>query len=527
MNKPKLRKAVFFPAFTAVLASGIIGLANNELLVSWFKAAFNWAYVHLSWLYQLIVVTLFILCCVLMVSKAGGIRIGGEHAKPRHGFWTWFAMSLTGGIGASIVSSSIAQPVVFLESIWGELEGYQIVPGSTEAVLFAMGRSLHEWTFFPYAFYGIFAVSIAYVCFNKGKSVSLSSTLEPLIGPRASRPGIAAAIDAIAVLALALAIVGTLGTFIGLATTCFKNVYSIAPTPTLMFFIMVLTTVLYLCSSLSGVERGIRFFSRLNFWFYMFLLAVILLLSGSVIFSLDTVTSSIGYWLQHLPSWAFDTGIEGGAALIQEWTVYNWAFWMAFAPVTGVFLAQLSYGHTIRESLFVNWIMPSLFAILWFGVFGGCAMNWQLNGIVDLAAVIRQGGTYAGIWALLQNIPCGGILIPITLFIMLISFATSADNSITVISALCIRGRRIGDEAPHTVKITWGLVIGFLSFLLMAYASGSKGNDGVRYMVVTIGSLLSVYIVLHIASSVKMFFIDPHHTGASSAQTEESTSRTN
>ena len=117
MNKPKLRKAVFFPAFTAVLASGIIGLANNELLISWFKAAFNWAYVHLSWLYQLIVVTLFILCCVLMVSKAGGIRIGGEHAKPRHGFWTWFAMSLTGGIGASIVSTRIAQPAVFLESI--------------------------------------------------------------------------------------------------------------------------------------------------------------------------------------------------------------------------------------------------------------------------------------------------------------------------------------------------------------------------------------------------------------------------
>ena len=110
---------------------------------------------------------------------------------------------------------------------------------------------------------------------------------------------------------------------------------------------------------------------------------------------------------------------------------------------------------------------------------------------------------------------------------MLISFATSADNSITVISALCIRGRRIGDEAPHIVKITWGLVIGLLSFLLMAYASGSKGNDGVRYMVITIGSLLSVYIVLHIASSVKMFFIDPHHTGASSAKPEESASRTN
>lgn len=511
MDKLKLRKSVFFPAFSAVLVSGIVGLVNNKLLISWFKAAFNWAYAHMSWLYQLIVVVLFLLCCVLMVSKVGRIRIGGENAKPKHGFWTWFAMSLTGGIGASIVSSSIAQPVVFLESIWGELDGYQIVPGSVEAVLFAMGRSLHEWTFFPYAFFGVFAVSIAYTCFNKGKALSLSSTLEPLIGRLSSKPGLSSVIDVIAVLALALAIVGTLGTFIGLATTCFRTVYGIAPTPALMFFIMLLTTALYLSSSLSGVERGIRFFSRLNFWFYMLLLAIILLLSGSFVFSLNTTTSSIGYWLQHLPTWAFDTGMEGGPALIQEWTVYNWAFWMAFAPVTGVFLAQLSYGHTIRESLFINWLMPSFFAMLWFGIFGGCALNWQLHGIADLAAVIRQGGTYTGIWALLQNLPFSGVLIPVTLFIMLISFTTSADNSITVISALCIRDRRIGDEAPWAVKLTWGLVIGLLSFLLMAYASGSKGNDGVRYMVVTIGSILSSYIVLHIVATVKMFFFDRRH----------------
>ena len=93
MDKLKLRKSVFFPAFSAVLVSGIVGLVNNKLLISWFKAAFNWAYAHMSWLYQLIVVVLFLLCCVLMVSKVGRIRIGGENAKPKHGFWTWFASS--------------------------------------------------------------------------------------------------------------------------------------------------------------------------------------------------------------------------------------------------------------------------------------------------------------------------------------------------------------------------------------------------------------------------------------------------
>lgn len=508
MDKAKIRKTVFIPSFCLVLGAGILGLADNELLISRFRAVFEWAYANMSWLFQWIVLALFLLCVVLMVSKVGSIRIGGEDAKPKYPFWTWFAMSLTGGIGASIVSSGISQPIAFFSSVWGELEGYGIEPGSAEAMLFAMGRSLHEWTFYPYAFYGIFGVSIAYVCFNRGKPVSLSSTLTPLFGDKANKKGPAAIIDTIAVMALALALVGTLGTFIGLATTCLKRVYGIPSSVMLMLIVAIVTTVLYLLSTISGVDRGIRFFSRLNFRFYMILLAVVVVLGGSSVFILNTTTSSIGYWLQHLPEWSLDTGIQGGPALVKWWTVYNWAFWMAFAPMTGVFLAQLSYGHTIRESLFVNWIMPSLFAIIWFGIFGGCAIRWQSLGVVDLAGIMAENGTYAGIWAFLQELPLGVIFIPIALFIMLISFVTSADNSVTVISALCVRGKKIGDEAPVTVKTAWGVIIGLLSFLLMAYASGAKGNDGVRYMVVSIGAVLSIYVVLHLIATIKMFFFD-------------------
>lgn len=100
------------------------------------------------------------------------------------------------------------------------------------------------------------------------------------------------------------------------------------------------------------------------------------------------------------------------------------------------------------------------------------------------------------------------ILIPITLFIMLISFSTSADNSVSAISALCTQNSKIGDEAPSILKILWGVAIGVLAYLLMAYAAGAKGNDGVRYMVVAIGSVLSIFIILVIASTVNMFFVD-------------------
>ena len=119
MKNKSIRKSVFIPAFSCVLLAGIVGLVNNQLLISFFRGAFELAYNNLSWLYQLIVLAIVIVCVLLTFTKVGNIRIGGEKAKSKYSFWSWFAMSLTGGIGASIVSSSISQPITFLQSIWG------------------------------------------------------------------------------------------------------------------------------------------------------------------------------------------------------------------------------------------------------------------------------------------------------------------------------------------------------------------------------------------------------------------------
>lgn len=296
-----IRKGVFIPAFSCVLVAGIVGLINNQLLISFFKGAFELAYQNLSWLYQWIVLAIVIVCTLLTFTKIGNIRIGGESAKPKYSFWSWFAMSLTGGIGASIVSSSISQPITFLQSIWGELDGYGIEPRSPEAVLFALGRSFHEWSLFSYAFYGICGTTIAYLCFNKKRPVSLSTLLVPLLGDKVKKKWVSSLIDAINILALALALVGTLGTFIGLTTSCAKYVYNIQPTHVLMLVVMGVTTVLYLLSSLSGVDKGIKFFANLNFRFYMVLMVIVLLLGGSASYIFNTSTSAIGYWLQNLP----------------------------------------------------------------------------------------------------------------------------------------------------------------------------------------------------------------------------------
>lgn len=509
MKNTGIRKSVFIPTFVIVLGSGIIGLINNQILISSFQKAFNWSYTNLSWMFQLIFLVVLILCVLLTFTKKGNIRFGGPDAKAKYPFWQWFAMALTGGLGATIVSSGISQPIIFMESVWGELDGYNIEPGSAEAVLFGLGRTLHEWSFVPYAVFGVCGVCIAYTCFNRKKTIAVSNTLEPILGKHYKNKVISTIVDAISVLALALGSVGTLGTLLGLVSICLQNIYGFPRSIPLLFVIMIFSTILYLSSSLSGVDKGIRFFASLNFKFYVGLMVFVLIFGHSVAYILNTATSAIGYWIQNFPLWMMDTGSIGGERLVKWWTIYTWAFWIAYAPVTSVFLAQISYGRTIREFLIVNWIMPSVFAIVWFSLFGGCAMNWQLSGVADIAGAIAKDGTYAGIWTFMQNLPLYRILIPVNLFIMFISFSTSADNGVTVLSALCMKGKKIGDEAPAVLKIVWGIAIGLLSFLLMAFASGAKGNDGVRYMVVALGSVIAVLVILMVASLIKMLFIRP------------------
>lgn len=504
-GRTHIRKSVFLPAFLTLLISAVTGLWDEKLLVRVFRSAFESAYRWLGWLFQLTATGAFVIVLCLLFSKSGRIRIGGEGARPKYGFWTWFAMSLTGGLTSGLVAVGVSQPVAFFENLWGELDGYGIPAAGQEAALFALGRTFHEWTLVPYSFYVVSGVLVAYMCYNRHQPNTVSSSLIPVFGEKLTRSKAASVVDALAVLALALGTVGTLGTFLSLASMCLETVYQVRVSHMMLFAIMVVVTGVYLASSVSGVDRGIKFFAQLNTVFYIGLLAVVCVY-GSAPGWIGKALSADLYWLKHFPLWSADTGAVGGEALVKWWTVYSWAFWIAYAPVTGIFLARLSYGRTIREFIAANWLLPSVFVQLWFAVFGNTGIAWQASGRVDLAGVISARGMYSAIWTFLEEIPLAKFLIPVTLFTMLISFSTGADNSVSVISALSIRGGSIGDEAPAAVKTVWGVVIGVLAYLLMAFAAGEKGNDGVRYMVVAVGAILLFLTDLQLAAVVRLFF---------------------
>ncbi|WP_084028835.1 BCCT family transporter [Bacillus sp. J33] len=503
----KTRKGVFWPAFLIVGGGAILGIVNNKMLADISMNGFLGSLRGLGWLYQIISIAALVIVGLVTFTKLGKVRLGGEDAKPKFSFPVWFAMALTGGIATGVITYGVNEPIIYFGNIYGEMEQTGIKPGTAEAAIFAMGRSFYNWSFIPYAMYSLSGLVVAYMYFNRKKSLSVTATLIPLFGDRLTKGIWTNIIDTLSVLAIALGLASSLGAGLALVGSGIETTYGIQQGPIMWLVLTFLITGTFTLSALKGLDKGIRILSDVNAKiFYIILITIIIV--GPTLYILRTSTAGMGYWLQNFWIWGLDPIDMGGEALVMWWTLYDWAIWIAYAPLMGIFLAIISHGRTIREFMMINWILPSVFSIIWFGVWGGTALSWQQNEAVDLIGTITESGAVAGLWAFLANLPLGSILIPVVMITLILSFATAADSMVRTISSLCTENIRHDEEPAKWKKLLWALSIATIAFVMVAYAGGAQGVDGVKYLAALGGSAVLFIFVLQVASAIKMFFID-------------------
>lgn len=505
--KRKTRKGVFWPAFFIVGGGAILGIVNNKLLTDIAMNGFVGSLKGLGWLYQIVSIVALIIVAIVTFSKLGNVRLGGANTKPKYKFSAWFAMALTGGIATGLITYGVNEPIIYFGNIYGEMERAGVEPGTPLAAIYAMGRSFYNWSFIPYAMYSLSGLVVAYMYYNRKKSLSVSATLTPLFGDRITRGIWPSIVDTLAVLAIALGLASSLGAGLALVGSGIEAIYKIPQSPFIWLTLTILITATFTLSTLRGLDKGIRILSEINVKvFYIILFALILL--GPTLYNLRTSTAGMGYWLQNFWVWGLDPIDIGGEALVMWWTLYDWAIWIAYAPLMGIYLAVISQGRTIREFMIVNWILPSVFSIVWIGIWGGTALNWQQNNVADLVGTIKNSGAVAGLWTFLSNLPFGFIIIPVIMLTLILSFATAADSMVRSISQLCTANIRHDEEPDQWKKLLWAISIGIIAFVMVAFAGGEQGVDGVKYLAALGGTAILFVFVLQVASAIKMFFVD-------------------
>jgi choline-glycine betaine transporter len=506
-NLHKIRRGVFWPSFLVVGGAALLGIFNNKMLTDVAMNSFLGSLRGLGWLYQIISIVALILVTIITFSKLGNIRFGGEDAKPKYPFITWFAMALTGGIATGVVTYGVNEPIIYFGNIYGEMAQTGVEPGTPMAIIYALARCFYNWTFIPYAMYSLCGLIVAYMYFNKKKPLSVTATLIPLFGEKVTEGIWANIIDTLALLAIALGLASSLGAGLALVGSGIEAAYGIPQGIMVWLVLAIITTATFTLSSLMGIDKGIKWLSDLNSKVF-YVLLIFLFFVGPTLYILRMSTAGMAYWLQNFWVWGLDPIDIGGEALVMWWTLYDWAIWIAYAPLMGLFLAIISYGRTIRQFMVINWILPSVFSIIWFGVWGATALQWQQAGTLDLVTTITTSGAVAGLWAFLGNLPMGAVIIPIVMLTLILSFSTAADSMTRTIASLCTLNIKHDEEPPKWQKLLWGLSIGIIAFVMVAYAGGAQGVDGVKYLAAAGGSLVLFVFVLQVISAIKMFFFD-------------------
>lgn len=506
-NPKPLRMGVFLPSFIIIAGSALLGLANNKVMTDTFQKVFLWTLSSFGWLYQIISVVALILVGFITFTKLGKLRFGGAEAKPKYSFMAWFAMALTGGIATGIVTWGVNEPIIYFGNIWGELAQTGVTPQSATAAIFALARVFYNWTFVPYAMYSLCGLVVAYMYFNKKKPLSVASSLIPLFGDKITTGVWAGLVDTLAILGIALGLSASLGAGLTLVGAGLEIAYGIKQGPVIWFILTIIITATFSVSALVGLDRGIKFCADLNAKLY-YVLLIALFLIGPTLYILRTTTAGMAYWLQNFWIWGLDPIDIGGEALVMWWTLYDWAIWIAYAPLMGIFLAVISYGRTIRQFMVINWIMPSVFSIIWFGIFGSTAILWQSTGVVDLIGSINNNGAVAALWTFLQHVPFGVIFIPAIMFALIISFSTCADSITRTVAGLCTKDIAFDEEPASWQKLAWAVSIGLMAYLMVTFGGGVQGVDGVKYLSAAGGFVVLFLFVLQVAACIKMFYID-------------------
>ncbi|MGP4074950.1 BCCT family transporter [Halobacillus sp. K22] len=497
LKKNMIRPLVFFPAFILLLITIILNFVNYDWFLRVTTAAQNFMTQEVGWVFSLAGVACVILIIFAYFSPLGNVRIGGEDAKPLLKKRTWFAITLTTTIAAGILFWGTAEPISHLTS---PPKSLGIEPMSPEAVLFAMETLYLHWTFIPYAFYSVPTIVFAFAYYNMKRSFSVGAQISPALR-NYNQDKINVVVDAVILFAVAAAISSSFGTSVMNMGGGINSLTGIDNDKSLWIVITIIGTIAFIVSSSTGLMKGIRVLADFNIYLYYVILAALIIL-GPTVYMFSLGTESFGGFLSGFFDKALFTGQAAGDSWATGWTTFYWSNWMAWAPVTAVFLARIAYGYTVKEVIMMNFVIPGLFSVIWMTVLGGTAINFQMTGKVDIAAIIDAQGTGAAGYAVLSEIPFSGILIVLYLLAVMISFVTATDSTTNAMASISATGITEGaQEAPIFIKITWGLIVGAVALIFIS-TLGINGIMTLSYLggfpalFLGILSILSLIVVM-------------------------------
>ncbi|REG84418.1 BCCT family transporter [Marinomonas pollencensis] len=461
-KKVAIDLALLLPSVLVILAISAPLLITPEASKIVVNQLLAWCTGTFGWLYLLAGVGSFLFVVWLAFGPVGRIKLGDPDEAPEFSKLPWVSMLFCAGIGISICNWAFVEPLYFLSS-----PPMEIPANTTKAVEWAAMYPMFHWGVVPWAVYLMPALPIGYALYvRKVNVLRLSEACRGVLGGLVDGP-IGKAIDIIVIFSIVGGVGTSLGLSVPLVSKLFQSMFGLQDSFGLQMIILSAWIAMIAWSVYNGLNKGIQTLSNINAVLALILL-VFVLFASSTVFILNLWVNSFGLLVNNFFRMAFWTDPIAKSGFPQNWTIFYWAWWIAYAPMMGLFVARISRGRTIKDIILNGLLWGSFGCWAFFAIWGGFALNLDVSGSVDLQTILSQQGIPATVVAVLQQLPASDLIIPLFTLLCFIFLATTVDSSAYMLAAVCTKEISGYQEPARWNRILWALLLGLVGVGLLS-----------------------------------------------------------
>ncbi len=476
----------FWIAASIVILIILCALIFTSTFESFTKMLRDWISSTFGWFYLLTIILLVAVCVYLILSPVGKIRLGDPDSRPEYSTLSWIAMLFSAGMGIGLVFYGAAEPLSHYA-----VQAPEAVEFSSEALHDAFKYSFLHYGIHAWAVYAIIALALAYFQFRKKESTLLSVTLKPLFG-KFVEGKFGHIIDSLTIFATVIGVATSLGIGAMQINGGLNELIGIPQNFGVQLIIIVVATILFISSSLSGLDKGVKMLSNANM-----IIACILMISvffiGPGVKIMNTFTETLGEYMQDFLRMSARTaaGNLEQQSWINSWTMFYWSWWLAWSPFVGIFIARISKGRTIREFVGFVLLVPSLFSFLWFSVFGVLSTT-ALEKAPEIASLPIE----RMLFATFEQYPLSGVLSVVAVLLVFSFFITSADSATFVLAMQSEKGTL---HPSNRIKLLWGIVVSTIAAVLL----NAGGINALQNVLIIVAFPFAILLILVTISLIK------------------------
>lgn len=461
-NIAPIEKAIFWPSVVSIVTIILFMVIFEAESKTVIDSIFGFVTDQLGFVYIWGGALIFGAVIWLGFGKYSHVRLGGPDAKPEFKRLSWMAMFFTSGIGTALLYWATIEWSYYYTS-----PPFGIEAKSQEAADFAAMYGIFHWGPIAWAFYVLTAFPIGYAYYNRKKSaLRLSTACSGVIGEKHANGGVGKVIDILMIFGL----VGGTGTSLASGTPmlaeAISTLFNIEHTFSLDVTVVAIWTAIFVTSVVLGLKKGIKVLSDINI-VALIILCSIIFVGGPTFFLINTFTDSIGLMMTEFTRMAFYTDSIGRSMFPQWWTIFYWAWWVAYGPFMGIFIARISKGRTFKDIAISVTVAGSTGCALFFMIFGNLALYSELNELYPMLDTINNESPSAAIIGLLMSLPLDWFILPLFILVGFVYSGTTVDSSAYVLASITSKDLHDGQEPAVFNRLFWAVALGGSALVLM------------------------------------------------------------